>query len=111
MAFDDFCISSADSKELAGKLIDEKVLIPVETGFFAAPGILFSYIGEANHPDTGDPIPGICAFIGLDIEVIDKSGDIKTALEAQKIDSVIPLRTRFVEEGKVEEALSISILK
>lgn len=113
MAFIDFCISDASDQELAAKLVLEGVIMPtMDQGYQPVGGVLFSYIGPAEHPDTKQTIPGVCAFVGLDTgQLGEKAQAISTALDAQKVDSVTPLRERANVKGgtKDEEAGGVAL--
>ena len=82
----DFIISSDTPQILAAKLVDSGVLVMGETGATAAPGVLFSYIGESNNLAH--------AFVSINETLVVNAAEIFTRLEADINQPGSPLRCR-----------------
>jgi hypothetical protein len=94
----DFIISSDTPQILAAKLVDSGVLVMGETGAVAAPGVLFSYIGESNNLAH--------AFVAINENLVANAAEIFTRLEADINQPGAPLRCRAGElPPEVIEAL------
>lgn len=82
----DLVVIAATSTALTAALVDAGLLIGVETGFIAAPGVLYSNIGEREN--------GYAALVSMDDEIVQNVQEIKDRLEALTDPSSPPLRVR-----------------
>jgi hypothetical protein len=60
----DINIKGASARDIVDLLMQHGALIPGEGGAYSAPGVLFSYIGEAEQ--GGNRLPGVYAFVGVE---------------------------------------------
>lgn len=93
----DFVINAADDAALAAKLIDAGAMKGGEGGWLATDGVLLSYIGEADDPDSKlavkPKLAGRHCFVGID-DGNANGPAIEAKLNASKTKTTTPLRVR-----------------